>query len=193
MWKNPAFCKKRNQLFSRVGFSLIELLVVISIITLLFGFGMATYNDFNRRQMVSQSAKAIKNNLRLAQSKAMAGEKDCSAGVCGGNVSGCGNDNPLSDAEKSLEGWFVELTGAAGSQQINVYGRCGGTTFYSQALSILPSLTVSFGQNPLVFLPLAQGVNPAAYIWVSGFNKLYCLQITETGELKELGFRATCP
>ena len=63
------------------GFTLIELLIVISIIGLLFSFGLAQYMQFNRQQMLTQSAQELKNNLRYAQSKAMAGEKPAACGA----------------------------------------------------------------------------------------------------------------
>jgi type IV fimbrial biogenesis protein FimT len=57
------------------GFTLIELLIIVSIMGLLMTIGVAYYQNFNRRQIVIQAAKELKNNLRLAQSKALAGVK----------------------------------------------------------------------------------------------------------------------
>jgi prepilin-type N-terminal cleavage/methylation domain-containing protein len=68
----------------RVGFTLIELLITISIMGLLLTIGLVYYQDFNRRQIVVQAAGDLKNNLRLAQSKALAGEKEGCVGTFGG-------------------------------------------------------------------------------------------------------------
>lgn len=57
------------------GFTLIELLVTMSIIGILFGIGIAEYNKFNRRQILAQAVQELRNNLRFAQDKALAGEK----------------------------------------------------------------------------------------------------------------------
>lgn len=62
------------------GFTLFELLVATSITSLLFGLGVARYQAFNRRQVLAQATKTLKNNLRLAQEKALANEKP--AGFC---------------------------------------------------------------------------------------------------------------
>jgi len=58
-----------------VGFTLIELLVAMSLIGVIFSLGLAEYQKFNRRQVLVQAAEELKNNLRLAQNKALAGEK----------------------------------------------------------------------------------------------------------------------
>jgi len=75
------------------GFTLIELLVVVSIIGILFGVGIAAYNQFNRRQILIQAAKTLKGDLRLAQSMALAGEKPegCIGSLNGYQVSFTGN------------------------------------------------------------------------------------------------------
>jgi len=69
----------------QTAFTLIELLVVISVIAILFTIGMAAYNEFNRSQILSQAAKNLKNDLRMAQSKALSGEKPAG---CTGTLDG---------------------------------------------------------------------------------------------------------
>lgn len=68
------------------GFTLIELLVAVSIIGIIFGIGVAKYQEFNRRQILFQAAEELKSNLRLAQDKALAGEKDCTGDLEGYRV-----------------------------------------------------------------------------------------------------------
>src|SRR4030042_3903407 len=67
------------------GFTLIELLVVFSVIAILFTIGFASYQSFNRKQIVVQAAKELKENLRLAQNKASVGEKPTG---CTGTLNG---------------------------------------------------------------------------------------------------------
>ena len=57
------------------GYSLIELIVVVSALILIASFGIARYNEFNERQSVQQSADTFISNLRLIQAKALAGDK----------------------------------------------------------------------------------------------------------------------
>jgi len=64
------------------GFSLIELLVTISIMGILIAIVVVSYVEFNRRQIVLQSTRKIVQDLRLAQSLASNNQKpeadDCS-------------------------------------------------------------------------------------------------------------------
>jgi len=57
------------------GYTLIEILVVLTVIGILFGVGYASYRNFSRRQNLVGLAKQIEGDLRLAQQMAMSGEK----------------------------------------------------------------------------------------------------------------------
>jgi prepilin-type N-terminal cleavage/methylation domain-containing protein len=57
------------------GFTLVEVLVVASVIGLLTGVGIASYNRFNERQRVQSAAMEFATELRVVQKRANAGEK----------------------------------------------------------------------------------------------------------------------
>jgi len=57
------------------GFTLIELLVSISVISLLSAIGLASYGQFNRRQILTTAIRNLTSDLRMAQSKAENNEK----------------------------------------------------------------------------------------------------------------------
>ena len=61
----------------KTGFTLIELLVVISVATILFSLGWAQYNNFNRQQILKQTALELKSDLVHAQELALSGKKEC--------------------------------------------------------------------------------------------------------------------
>jgi len=63
------------------AFTLIELLVTTSIILLLAGFGLASWQTFNQQQTLDAAAQDLKNNLRLARSWAMAVKKVACVGT----------------------------------------------------------------------------------------------------------------
>ena len=69
------------------AFTLIELLVTTSIILLLAGFGLASWQTFNQQQTLDAAAQDLKNNLRLARSWAMAVKKSCDGPAGGYQVS----------------------------------------------------------------------------------------------------------
>lgn len=73
----------------RTGFTLIELLVVISIILVVFSFGIASFNQFNKRERIRQAALTLKSSLRFAQSKAMSAEKPESNTACSPATAPC--------------------------------------------------------------------------------------------------------
>src|SRR3989344_8320932 len=125
------------------GFSLIEILIAVSIITLLLGIGIASYLSFNDRQKLKAAGLNLKNTLREAQSKAFTGEKDCS--VC--NCERSSQPDPTLDY--SLVGWRVDFFG----NNYTVKGTCQDLndppTFYtfSQSSVNLPS-DVTFHSPP---------------------------------------------
>ncbi len=73
----------RQRTINRLGYTLIEILVSMSIIGLIFNFGYVNYRDFARRQALLGSARHLKADLRLAQEQALAGKKPSSAACSG--------------------------------------------------------------------------------------------------------------
>lgn len=61
--------------YSNKAYTLIEILVSLTIVGLLFSVGYAGFRDFSRRQQVISSSRIISSELRLIQSKALSGEK----------------------------------------------------------------------------------------------------------------------
>lgn len=57
------------------GFTLVELLVSIGIISIIIAIGSFGYRDFARRQNVAATAKQVVGDLRLAQQYALSGHK----------------------------------------------------------------------------------------------------------------------
>lgn len=70
-------CQKpiTRELREQTGFSLIELLVVLSILAILTTIGLVSFLNYNRAQALTTASRDLRNNLRFAQSKAIVGEK----------------------------------------------------------------------------------------------------------------------
>ncbi len=66
---------------NQIGFTLIEMLVTITIMMLMLGGGLVAYINFNQKQTVLSSVKTVQTALRSAQTKAKNGEKPPGCGV----------------------------------------------------------------------------------------------------------------
>lgn len=65
----------------RGGFTLIELVVVIAILTLMLGLVLPNFNFFRRQSALESATQEITSALRLAQNKTLASEGDSPFGV----------------------------------------------------------------------------------------------------------------
>lgn len=148
------------------GFTLIDLLVTMSIMGILFGLGVAKYNEFNRRQILDQAAQGVKSNLRLAQSKASAGEKP--PGWCNG-------------PGQALRGYRVFFSS---NTRYLIEAACSNGQFREAGLVDLPSGVTGPGGKSVLFKVLAQGVEKAESVTLLGFGESRTITITAVGEIK---------
>lgn len=144
------------------GFTLIELLIAISIIGIIFTIGLAGYNQFNRRQILVQAANELKNNLRLTQSKALAGEKPTGCGI-----------TPLS-------GHKLEFIG---TQNYKIVAVCGSDIDVKTGLTLGPNVTKT-GPSSILFKVLTQGPEATVLFTLSfpGVDDVV-VTVTEGGEI----------
>lgn len=66
---------KNNSAYTKFAYTLIELLVGISIVAIVFGVGFVSYREFSRRQSLTGITKQLVGDLRLAQQLALTGQK----------------------------------------------------------------------------------------------------------------------
>lgn len=125
------------------AFTLIEILVTLTIVGILFAFGYASFRDFARRQQLAGTVKQLQGDLRLAQQMALSGEK------------------PPDGSCSTLDGIRF---GIIPPSEYRIRAQCngsstGGYTYKTVNLTgdlvITPDATV----NPILFKVLGQGTN----------------------------------
>ena len=70
--------KKNNLCFSQSGFSLIELMVVFTLVAIISGMGFASFAGYSRRQTLSQAASDLKSIIDRAKFDALSSVKPAS-------------------------------------------------------------------------------------------------------------------
>ncbi|KKR39915.1 MAG: Pilin assembly protein [Candidatus Woesebacteria bacterium GW2011_GWB1_40_101] len=63
------------------GYTLIELLVAITILGIIFGAGYISFRDFSRRQALTAAVRTVSGDVRLTQEMALSGKKPVKVGV----------------------------------------------------------------------------------------------------------------
>lgn len=129
-----------------LGYTLIELIIVIAIMSLLVGVGVAGYRDFSRRQDVQNSARTLIADLRVAQGAANSGEKP----------TGC----------NALNGVVVDVTSATSytlcyACNVNYAGQsCSQLGFTMKQVTTPAGTSLSVvGTQPILFRVLGRGTN----------------------------------
>ena len=127
------------------GYTLIEILVALTIIGLLFGFGFVSFRDFSRRQIVIGTADKIRGDLRLAQSQANSGQKPDDIGCTSPSVLDSFGLNVISETEYTIE------------------AHCAGaisTTVDIKTVTLSTDLSITTpSPNPINFKVLGEGTN----------------------------------
>ena len=160
----------RKNLFSVRGYTLIEILVALTIIGLLFGVGYAGFRDFSRRQAIADAAKEIQGDLRLAQGEAITGKKP----------EGCSDT-------KTLSGYGFR----ADTSKYSIEANCGGSVIIIKNVDLPPDITLlTPTPNPLLFKVLGQGTNLGSDVnWTltltqTGTGNTVTVTVTAGGEVK---------
>jgi len=155
------------------GYTLIEVLIYLSIIGLLFSVGYASFRDFSRRQELSGAIKLIQGDLRLAQENASSGQKPES----------CSNLT-------SLDGFEFII---ASNTEYKIRANCIGLLNAVEIKNVLlPSgiIMATSSINPLKFKVLGQGTNLGeGSTWVltltqTATGKVENVTVTSGGEIK---------
>ena len=117
------------------GYTLIEILVGLTIIGILFAVGYVGFREFSRRQQLSGVVKQLKGDLRLAQAQALSGQNE-----------GC---------TSSLDGFSIDILD---TQSYEIGAVCLGSP-QSKIVNIPGGVTIASSVDPILFKVLGQGTN----------------------------------
>jgi len=152
------------------GFTLIEVVVSVSIALALFGSIIVNYNGHNDRQNLKQAALTLKNNFRFVQGKALGGEKP---------------ENNCTE----LVGWTITFVSNSYSMQAqcNPEGLQGGST----QVNFPSGITFNPIPSAVTFRVLSRGttLETSTTIILSGFTKTYTLTVSPSGDISDLGLQ----
>ena len=164
----PALNQSVNK--PRSGYSLVELIISISIMLVLVGGGLAAYREFDARQSLVNGGRDLASNLRVAQKKAQAGEKP--------NSPECIND--------TLESWRVfNQTGSTTAYSIRAI--CGGqvSSTPTQDFTLPQDVEISSGDFSLDFAVLSGKLSSSQTIILAKNSEVFSVQVTSAGGINE--------
>jgi prepilin-type N-terminal cleavage/methylation domain-containing protein len=151
------------------GFTLIELMIAISIMILMVGVGVAAYLNMDKRQNLSNAGKQLQLLMRAAQTKARVGERP----------TGC----------QKLLGYRVSQT-SVGPDIVSLEAVCengGATTTYLMSDYSLPVGVTVQNMSPMTFRVLHGGVESSGDVTLSSEFPTYTFVFTVNagGEITE--------
>ncbi len=161
----PRHNSKVRRFRSEKGFTLLELIVVFTIIAILSTMGIASFMTYSRNQTLVQAAQSLENTIHLARSDALSQVKPS---VCTGQV---------------LNGYQIDINTLNNTYSLSVV--CNGTHVVSQ--TTLPT-TISFSSQTTatsIFYPIissgATGGNTK--IVLTGYGNNFTINIDNNGNL----------
>jgi len=150
------------------GYSLVELMVAVSIVGVLVAFSISAYTKGRDRQEGRAAGETIISFLTSNQKKANIGDRDCTGLYLGQSVT-INADNTLS--------------------AVSTCSSTNGTLTTSPALSGISS--ISPAPNTILFKPLSQGItlspDPLNISYVTSAGTTFMVQITSSGAVEYKG------
>lgn len=149
------------------GFTLIEVLVGLTIVGLIFAVGFVGFREFARRQALLGAVRRIEGDLRLAQQQALAGKKPVGCVV--------------------LDGYRFS---ASSENQYRIQAACSNGDFSIGKDSILLSEGVKMNPLPssIMFKVLGLGTDLASSVEIrleqSGTGNSQTVTVSPAGEIK---------
>jgi prepilin-type N-terminal cleavage/methylation domain-containing protein len=154
-------------LFSRsaaLGFTMIELLVSVSILVLLMGGGIAGFINLNDRQTLVNSGKEVQLMMRSAQKKARVGEKP----------TGCDR----------LVGYSV-VVGSGSFSEAELRAECDNGSYVRQTY-VFPNNVIVENAVSMRFVVLHGGVEGAGTVSITFGTRRLSFDVGKGGDISEV-------
>ncbi len=153
------------------GFTLIELMVAVSVGLVVTGMVIVNYNSYNTIQALKQAALTLKNDIRFVETKASTGVKP--SGIC-----------------STLVGWNMTFTANGYTYTAN----CDGTPSTDVTTVSYPAgVTMTTFPTPatVTFFVLSKGTSLAsdATLTLLSGSKTYILYLGKNGDVSDRGFQ----
>ena len=152
------------------GYTLIEIMVTLTIISIIFGIGYVAYREFSRRQSLTSAIRAIIGDLQLAQTQAITGTKPKVA-VC--------------DYPNLLSGYNFEVIPP---NSYKVEAVCSGGKHLVKQVNMSSSVELTApSPNPIFFKILGQGTNVTSAVTridISSLGVMGSVNITSGGSIE---------
>jgi prepilin-type N-terminal cleavage/methylation domain-containing protein len=152
---------KRTETEPQKGYSLVEMVVVVFIIVILFGLGIANYGNYSRREAYNNVLEQIVSDMRLTQEYALAGKKP----------SGCDVLNSYQFRRSNAHQYVIEAD-------------CSNSDYIVKTVNLATTLEINFinphrpsPNHTVQFYVLGRGTNADS---VSSANKIMKLGAVHT-------------
>jgi prepilin-type N-terminal cleavage/methylation domain-containing protein len=145
------------------GFTLIEIIVSVTLVLILMGLSIAGYNGFTSTQTLSQGSATVKNDLRAVRTSATSGLKP----------DGC----------DTLVGYTVTFPGATSYTSTAACDMGGSRENVGPVVTyVLPKgVTFSPVPQPITFYAVSQGTTDPKTVTLVNQGKMVTINVTSAG------------
>jgi len=158
------------------GFTLIELIIVVTVILVISVITILNYNLYNDKQRVKQAGFSLRSDLRLAQTRAMSGQKPFN----------CDETTTLVSYEVTFSG-----CGTGACYQIQPLCMKAGIPVDTSAsrtqMTLLSGVTFKESYQPIQFLSVTgvTNLNADQSIVLTGAGVTYTVNVSRSGSISD--------
>jgi len=174
--------RKRKSIFNSVGFTLLELIIVFTVISILSTIGIASFVDYSRVQVVQSAGSNLEATINMAKSRALSQTK------------------PAGCESQVLQGYEVVIDTVNKPNSYTIWAVCSDSLanpFGASTNKVSLPTSVNFDLNKTttntVFFPvLTGGIKGGGVIALTGYGQSRCVSMGG-GSLVQLQISTCAP